>query len=427
MKQFTNIPPKGTSDWLPDEYQIRKYIFDTWRKVCENFGYKEYLTPMVEYADLYRAKSGEDIGGKELTTFEDRGGRELAIRPEMTPSVTRMVSKFYESTPKPIRLFSIANFFRNEKPQKGRNREFWQLNFDIFGSTSTNADIEILVIALEIMLAFNPPVGSFTLNINNRRIIDFILNEFAKVTEEQRVAVVRILDKFEKLTREDFDLRLSQVGLNQEQIENLFIFMSSNSQEELVKAIPKVLENDGMKEVLEITGKLNEYGYSDWFKFTPNVIRGFDYYDGMVFEVSDNNPENKRSLFGGGRYNGLAGIFGGNPFPAVGCAPGDETTKIFLESWGLLENIKSKMQNEKFYVPVLDESLFDEAFAIANKLRKEGKIVETGLEVERLGKALDRANRESIDKVVILGTIEQSSGIYKIKDMKTGKEVEESL
>ncbi len=427
MKQFTNIPPKGTSDWIPEEYQIRKYIFDTWRKVCENFGYKEYLTPMVEYADLYRAKSGEDIGGKELTTFEDRGGRELAIRPEMTPSVTRMVSKFYESTPKPLRLFSIANFFRNQKPQKGRNREFWQLNFDIFGSSSINADVEILVIALEIMLAFKPPVGSFTLNINNRKIIDFILNEFAKVSQEQRVEVVRILDKFDKLTKDDFNSRLSETGLNQEQIENLYKFMCSKSQEELIQAIPGVVENEGMKEILEITRKLTEYGYSDWFKFTPNIIRGFDYYDGMVFEVFDKNPENPRSLFGGGRYNGLAGIFGGNSFPAVGCAPGDETTRIFLETWGLLENIKSKIQSEKFYIPILDESLFDEVFSIANKLRKEGKIVETGLETERLGKALDRANRESINKVVILGTNEQSRGIYKIKDMQTGNEVEESF
>jgi histidyl-tRNA synthetase len=137
---LSNKPPKGTSDWFPEEYSIRKYIFDTWRRVNVQFGYQEYLTPILETADIYRAKSGEDVGGKELLVIEDRGGRELAMRPEMTPSVTRMVSRTYMQEPKPMRLFSIANFWRNERPQRGRNREFWQLNTDIFGSVSLNAD-----------------------------------------------------------------------------------------------------------------------------------------------------------------------------------------------------------------------------------------------------------------------------------------------
>ncbi|MCA9386774.1 ATP phosphoribosyltransferase regulatory subunit, partial [Candidatus Dojkabacteria bacterium] len=151
---LSNQPPKGTADWLPSEFAIRKYIFDTWREVCTRFGYEEYLTPIIESAEIYRVKSGEDVGGKELMTMFDRAEREYAIRPEMTPSVTRMVSKIYNDTPKPIRLFSIANYFRNEKPQRGRNREFWQLNFDIFGSDSINADVEIIQMAIEIMKAF---------------------------------------------------------------------------------------------------------------------------------------------------------------------------------------------------------------------------------------------------------------------------------
>lgn len=152
---ITNQPPKGTYDWLPEEFKVRKYIFDTWREVCTSFGYQEYLTPLLEYADIYRVKSGEDVGGKELTIITDRGGRELALRPEMTPSVTRLVTKIYKETAKPIRLFSIANFYRNQAPQKGRNREFWQLNFDIFGTHSINADIEIIQVGIEIMKSLN--------------------------------------------------------------------------------------------------------------------------------------------------------------------------------------------------------------------------------------------------------------------------------
>lgn len=156
---------------------IRKYIFDTRRDVCIRFGYEEYLAPLVEDADIYRAKSGEDVGGAELTLINDRGGRDIAVRPEMTPSVTRMVTRRYTQLPKPVRYFSIANFYRNEKPQRGRNREFRQLNVDMFGSTSLYADIEILQLAVEVMLAFNPPEHSFQVFVNNRQLINDFLHD----------------------------------------------------------------------------------------------------------------------------------------------------------------------------------------------------------------------------------------------------------
>ena len=180
-KKISNRPPKGTQDWWPDEYRVRKYIFDTWRKVNRQFNYEEYLTPLLESADVYRAKSGEDVGGKELMVMVDRAGRELAIRPEMTPSVTRMVSRFYKQATKPLRLFSIANYYRNERPQRGRSREFWQLNSDIFGADSLTADLEILQLALELMLAFKPPAGSFVLHLNHRRLIDAILKNTGRI------------------------------------------------------------------------------------------------------------------------------------------------------------------------------------------------------------------------------------------------------
>src|SRR5690606_30571819 len=319
-------------------------------EVCLIFGYQEYMTPLVEYAEVYRAKSGEDVGGKELTTFMDRGGRELAIRPEMTPSVTRMVSRIYENSPKPIRLFSIANFMRNEKPQKGRNREFWQLNCDIFGSNSIIADIEILQIALEIMKEFKAPKGSFTLFLNNRMLIDFVLDGIALIPADIKSNVVRVLDKFLKLDRNDFEKTLREMGLNISQVDTLVKFMSSSSEEELLKNIPEIQNCGGYIELKEIMTQLSDLGYSEYIKFNPSVIRGFDYYDGMIFEVFDNNPENSRAMFGGGRYNGLASLFGGNSFPAVGFAPGDETTRIFLENWNLIpDNLKS----EVYFLPIL--------------------------------------------------------------------------
>ncbi|MFA5024624.1 MAG: ATP phosphoribosyltransferase regulatory subunit, partial [Patescibacteria group bacterium] len=232
---LSNQEPKGTADWLPEEFLIRKYIFDSWRKICLRYGFEEYLTPLVESADIYRAKSGEDIGGKELVTFNDLGGRELSIRPEMTPSVMRMVTKVYGSSPKPLKYFSIANFMRNEKPQRGRNREFWQLNCDIFGSDELSADVEILQLSLDLMLEFDPPQDSFVLALNNRRLIDAVLelSGAAKLKEAEKLTVVRTLDKWAKLSREDIKMRLEQSGLKVASIMILEKFMASQSLEEL--------------------------------------------------------------------------------------------------------------------------------------------------------------------------------------------------
>lgn len=408
--QVSNLPLKGTADWFPEEFQIRKYIFDTWRQVCESFGYQEYLTPLLEPADLYRAKSGEDVGGVELTTLVDRGGRELAIRPEMTPSVTRLISRIYASVPKPVRYFSIANFFRNENPQRGRNREFWQLNFDIFGSTSLQADLEILELALKIMLAFNPPVNSFELHLNNRKLIDAIIPN-----TNQRQGIVRLLDKYEKLPPDIFSEKLSELGVTPVQIDQINAFLSSDSPQKLVEQLPELTTNEGFQESQQLIQLLTDLGYSEWVKFTPNVIRGFDYYDGMVFEVFDNNPHNSRAMFGGGRYNGLATLFGNQSFPAVGCAPGDETTKLFLEAWNLLPSQK----REKYYLPLLDQSLKIQVNKLANQLRDEGKTVITGFETQSVTKALEAANKLEVNYLVILGTQEAAQNKFTIKDLSS--------
>lgn len=415
--KLSNQEPKGTSDWLPEEFAIRQYIFNTWRRVCHSYGFEEYLTPLVESAEIYRAKSGEDIGGKELVTFTDLGGRELCIRPEMTPSVTRLVSKIYASSPKPLKFFSIANFMRNEKPQRGRNREFWQLNCDIFGSASLAADLEILQLSLDIMQAFGAPLESYTLRLNSRRLLDNLLPIFGiKISEP--ALVFRILDKFEKLTPEEFKRRLKELKISTESADLLSDFMAGNQQDVLTEALNNNKDLKTAKQEIDfVLNHLQALGYKQ-VKFDPALIRGFDYYDGLVFEVFDNHPDNRRALFGGGRYNGLAQLFGTESFPAVGVAPGDETTKLFLESWNLLP----KINDERYYFPLLNGELLSDSQLLASKLRKEGKEVLFAFEPQRPGKALDFANKQGIAKVIIYGTEEKIAGQYKIKDMKSGEE-----
>jgi len=420
---LSNQEPKGTRDWLPEEFLIRKYIFDTWRRVCERYGFEEYLTPLVESAEIYRAKSGEDIGGKELVTFTDLGGRELSIRPEMTPSVTRLVTKVYAASPKPLKYFSVANFMRNEKPQRGRNREFWQLNCDIFGSDNLAADIEILQLALDIMLEFDPPQESFVLSVSNRKLIDAVLDlsGAGKLAADKKILVVRTLDKWAKLGKEEIGVRFSDAGLDKKASDIINKFMAAKSLTELVEKLPELKNDFGLEETKKVLDSLDNLGYGDWVEFNPTVIRGFDYYDGLVFEVFDKNPENNRAMFGGGRYNGLAEIFGEKNFPAVGFAPGDETTRLFLESWDLLDRVRDG-KPEKYYLPLLDDKLEPNLNRLAKELRGQGKNVLVGLEEQKIGKALEFANKKNITKVVILGEDEVKAGKYKIKDMTSGEE-----
>jgi histidyl-tRNA synthetase len=423
--KLSNQPPKGTADWFPAEFKVRKYIFDIWRKVCARYGYEEYLSPLVESAEIYRAKSGEDVGSKELVTFTDLGGRELSIRPEMTPSVTRMVSQIYDAAAKPIRYFSIANFMRNEKPQRGRNREFWQLNCDIFGSDSPKADLEILQIALDIMLEFDPPKNSFELGLSHRQILNEVLDLTVTASSpEQKLKIVRLLDKWEKIGSQSLRQSLTEIGVSEGGANRLIDFISLNNLNALDASFPELSKSSAVAEIKEAINFLENVGYGDYVKFKPSVIRGFDYYDGLVFEIFDKHPDNKRALFGGGRYNGLAEIFGAKSFPAVGFAPGDETIKLFLESWKLIDEIKENSGVETYYFPLLDESLYTETIKLAEALRQQDLMVEVGVETQKITKALDYANKKGLAKVIIFGSAEATDGVYKIKDMKTGKEKE---
>jgi histidyl-tRNA synthetase len=398
----------------------RKYIFDTWRRVCLSYGFEEYLTPVLENAEIYRAKSGEDVGNKELMVFIEQGGRELALRPEMTPSVTRLVSKIFVTCPKPIKYFSIANFVRNERPQRGRNREFWQLNCDIFGSESSSSDIEILTLSLDLVLAFNPPKDSFILSLNHRQLLNDLLL-LASVSHDQKLAVARTLDKYLKLSSADFSKCLSDLGLKTAQINIIVKFMTAVSLDDLKNRLPELVGSQGFKDLERTMKALKDLGYQKLIEFKPSVIRGFDYYDGLIFEMFDKHPENNRAMFGGGRYNGLAEIFGSQSFPALGFGIGDETAKLFLESWGVLKKLDLS-DTHKYYLPLLSSDLELEVIKLVKKLRSQGLNVEMGLEVVKINKALEYANKKGINQVIIFGDEELQKKVYKIKNMKSGVE-----
>ena len=414
-------PVKGTADWFPAEMKRRRYIFQVWREVCRAFNYQEYLTPFLEYAQLYRAKSGLDVGGVELTVFRDRGGRELALRPEMTPGVTRLVTRRYRSWPKPIRLFSIANFFRNEKPQRGRNREFWQLNYDLFGSSSYAADLEVCQIALEIMLAFNPPSGSFVLYFNHRQLLNVFLRQLKIKEEKAQREVLRFLDKWNKISPEERKREMRRLGLGELEQEKIIQWMQCPDLSTWLRQFPSLSRDKNYILLSALERDLTALGYGNWIKFQPSLIRGFDYYDGLIFEVFDLSPQNQRSLFGGGRYNALAEIFGHPPIPAVGAAPGDEPTYLFLESWNLWP--QEKEGERLVYLPWLGGE-FLTILKVARFLRQQGWRVETGLKKETLSAALRQGAKKGFPFVAICGEREIERRIVILRNLEKGREEE---
>lgn len=412
-------PYKGTRDFLPQDYLVLDYIFNVWREVCLKFGYKEYQTPLLESAELYRAKSGEDVGGKELFALRDLADRELALRPEMTPSVTRMVAGIYKEMEKPIRLFNISSFYRNERPQKGRNREFWQLNADIFGEDSLNTDVEILSLAIELMRAFNAPGESYTLYYSSRRLLNDFFEKILLIEDEnEKIRISRLLDKYEKFDdKKEFAQMIRDSSLDDAQADNITGFLQGN--------IENLKDTASYQDIEYFQKAMKNLGYGNNAKFRTGIIRGFDYYDGMIFEVYDNNPENRRSLFGGGRYNGLADIFGSENFPAVGFAPGNETTRIFLENWNLLPELN---RYKKFYfMPLLDESKYLEILNAANRLRRKGYRVEVDLKEQTLTSALRDANKKGYENVIIVGEEELNNNVVKIKNMTSGEQTTEEI
>ncbi|MFA5644029.1 MAG: histidine--tRNA ligase [Patescibacteria group bacterium] len=418
-KKISNQEVKGTKDWLPEEFGIRKYIFDKWRQVCLSYGFLEYLTPLLENADIYRAKSGEDIGGKELMVFVDQGDRELAIRPEMTPSVVRLVSKIYPTASKPLRLFSLANFFRNEKPQRGRNREFWQLNCDIFGDDSIQSDLEILQLSIDLVSSFNPPKDSFILKVSHRQLLDSLFS-LLKIEENMKIGLMRLMDKYNKMSQDELISRMKEIGLESDQIDLIFKFLTSENIEMLVDKIPELKDSSGWQSLVNIFEKLNGLGLLGYVKFSPEIIRGFDYYDGLIFEVFDLHPDNNRAMFGGGRYNGLASVFGVKNFPAIGFAPGDETFRLFLSVWDILP--KNNLKDDVYLFPILSDNLEKESLLLASKMRKNGIKVEVGFGLNKISRALEYADKSKIDYVIILGEDEFAKGVYKIKNMSSGQE-----
>lgn len=416
MTKLSTQPYKGTRDYYPEEKKLQDYIFSVWRKVAESYGYENYNAPTLEPLEVYAAKSGQEIVNEQTYTFTDRGGRTVAIRPEMTPSVSRMVAGRRQELAYPARLYSIANFMRYERPQRGREREFWQMNVDMFGADGALAEAEAIQMSDSMLKAFGAKDGDYVIKINNRRLINFVMAQYLELDSEQGLKMIKLFDRMNKISRDEF---LSQAA-------DIFGDMATAGVPKIVKLLDaknmselpaEILESSVVSEVRELFTILDNTGVTG-LKFDITLMRGFDYYTGMVFEVFDTHPDNNRSLFGGGRYDGLVGLFGVEPISAVGFAPGGSTMELFLNLHGLVPDFKSVSD---VYLAVLGNT-GSEACLIANEFRKAGINAELGLNQQKIDKHIKFAIKKQIPYILFIGEEEVSSGVYSFKHLNDLKE-----
>lgn len=422
MAYLSTSPYKGTRDYYPADKRVQNHIFSTWRQVAESFGYEEYGAPMVEPLDLYAAKTGQEIVNEQTYTFTDRGDRTVAIRPEMTPSVSRMIAARQQETGYPARWYSIANFMRYERPQRGREREFWQLNVDLFGASGVQADAETIQMAHALMRAFRATEKMYTIKINDRQLIEAMMHDYLGLSTVQSELMIKLFDRKGKIPHEAFrDQAIEIFGTEKapDGLKKIAKLISSND----IDALPSELaELEPVKNLRELFHAIHAAGVRNAI-FDITLMRGFDYYTGMVFEVFDNHPENNRAMFGGGRYDGLVSLFGAESVPTVGFAPGGTTMEVFLRSHDLLPELSSTTD---VYMIVLGDS-HRGAHKLARELREEGVNVAVDITGRKLDRQIKAAVKMKIPYLLFIGEKELQSEVYRLKDVKHEKEYELSL
>lgn len=408
---------KGTRDWYPEDMRLREYIFATWRKVARSYGYEAYDAPLLEPIDVYEAKSGQELTHEQTYSFTDRSERHVAIRPEMTPSVSRMIAARQQEIAMPARWYSIAQYMRYERPQRGREREFWQLNCDLFGIDGPAAEAEIIAMGADILHELGATDDMFTIRINNRRIINFMMAQYLGLDGVQAQLMIRLFDRKNKIAPQAFrDQAIDIFGAERAAtgLQRLAQLLAARTMADLPE---QIRESSVVKDIQELFTHLERAGIKNAL-FDITLMRGIDYYTGTVFEFFDTHPENARSLFGGGRYDGLVGLFGGEAVSAVGFAPGLTMTELFMKTHKLVPKL---MSTTDIYMVVIGDQMRG-AEKLATKFRKEGVNVELDFTGRKLDKQLKTADKKAVPYLLFVGEAELANEVYPLKNTATNEE-----
>jgi histidyl-tRNA synthetase len=410
------IPPvKGTRDFYPPEMAVRNWIIDGWKKVSVRNGFEEYDGPIFEYLKMFQIKSGDEIV-EQLFSLRDRGGRDLALRPEITPTLARMVNQRINALPKPIKWFSVPRLFRAERPQKGRLREFFQWNVDIIGEDSPLADAEIIFTTVDYLREIGLTSKDIKVKVSSRELLATYLIGLG-IPEDKLESIYVILDKKNKLPPDTFEEILAEQIPDKSIVGKILDFMS-------VDSIPQLKDfvEDGSAAYLNIKcvlDNLDIMGVGDFCVYDPGIVRGLAYYTGIVFEVHDVAGE-LRAICGGGRYDNLLRDFGGPPVSATGMGMGDCVLEILLKEKGLLEKQLPKTKID-YFVSCVDENYKDATVEVTMKLRSAGFSANFSYNITKLSKQLKQASEQNAAKCIIIGD-EFKDNKLTIKDMASGEQ-----
>lgn len=411
-------PYKGARDFYPEDKRLQKYMFSTIRRIVERYGYEEYDAPLLEPLELYLAKTGEEIVNEQTYAFEDRGGRQVAIRPEMTPTVSRMVAARRQELSYPLRWYSIPNLWRYERPQRGRLREHWQLNVDIFGVADAKAEMELIQVADSILKSFGATHDMYSVRINSRKLMDFIMKDYLRLTDVQIHMVSKLIDRMHKMPLAEFEAEIDAVVTPTQRDEGVSNKLLGLLKIKQLHHMPEAIrESAPAQELKELITALKEARVSN-VVFDITIMRGFDYYTGIVFEIMDNDPENNRAMMGGGRYDGLVGLFGVEPVPTAGFGWGDVTMQNFLEGHDLMPNLRP---DTDVYV-VLIGDVYAKAQRIIGELRDMGARVAVDLTDRKADKQIKTAVKKGIHYAMFIGEKELEEELYEIRNLQTGVE-----
>ncbi len=417
--KLSTQPYKGTRDFYPAQMSLRNWFFGVIRDVLRTSAFDEYNGPMLESLELYAAKSGDEIANEQTYHFTDRGDRQLAIRPEMTPTVARMVAAKMGELNFPLKWFSIPNMYRYERPQRGRLREFWQINVDIFGCDTYEADLECIKSAIDILRAYGADASMFTVHINNRRFFNDVVAAIAGTDGEGSRRISKIIDHKNKVPREVYERELTAEGLDSARIERIDALYGMS----VYDATSICPESQGSRELVALFEMLEKVGLSEYCVFDFGIVRGLDYYTGTVFEVFDNAPENNRAMFGGGRYDNLVGLFVKNAkVSGVGYGMGDVTLENFLVTHGLVPETLTR--GARVLIARFPDVPYEQYLLLADRLQKAGVTSTVYLGTKKFGKQIDFAARDGYTHVLIMGGDEADRGVVRIKDLSTREERE---
>lgn len=400
---------KGTREFYPEQMALRNYIYDKVRSASQGFGYQEWEAPFIETIELYAAKSGEELVKKQSFVFEDRGGELVTLRPELTPSLARMIAAKQGELTFPVRWWSFGPFWRYEQPQKGRSREFFQWNIDLLGADSPEADAELIAIGAVFLRSTGLTPDRATIFVNDRRLTNSQFESLG-IPPERRVDALGLIDRRAKMESARWDDYALEIGLTQVQLDGL---KDSLADLDLWKTSP---------ELTRLFATLEALGVSEFVKFDPNITRGLLYYTGTVFEAYDTTGSLKRAIFGGGRYDNLLADVGGQPLPATGFAMGDVVIGIILQEAGLVPEFQPSPA--QVLVTVFDEKLWLESYKLGAELRAAGLKVMVYPEPSKLQKQFKFADKMKMKAALVLGPDEAEKGLVVVKDLSKGEQVQ---